>query len=163
MQTETVTLGDKSYMLKEQAYRPGVLYREKLKENFSMLITAIQAAPNLDFKDTDSLAQIVKSVGISLIDSLDTIIELLFLFSSELEKDRQYVENNAVGSELVDAFIATLVLTFPFFHSERIKTLITTAQVLGSNPQSTEKNLALANGENGQTNSIENSPEHSTG
>lgn len=162
MQTENVTLGGKSYILKEQAYRPGILYREKLKENFSTLIGAIQTAPNLDFGDTQTIAEIVKSVGVTLIDSLDTVIELLFLFSSDLKKDRQYIENNAVGSELIDAFISTLVLTFPFFHSTRLRDLVTTIQVLGSNPQSTAKNSALANGENGQTILTETTPEQQT-
>ena len=60
------------------------------------------------------VATVVKDLSFTLLNSIDTIYELMFAYSAELEKDRERIEAEAYDSDIMEAFTAILSLAFPF-------------------------------------------------
>jgi hypothetical protein len=154
MQTETVTLGDREYTLTELPVRPGKAFRDALKIHFGSLLEAIRQAPELDTEDYDSIQSIIRSVGATVLDSTALMLDMLVLYSPEIKADEEYLLDHAGGSQIMDAFIACLILTFPFFESQRLRVLYTTLQSVGLTEKLTKTNSASRNGASGVTSLI---------
>lgn len=140
MRTETITLGDRQYTLKEMPLKPARAWRERLREQFSSFITLVEDAPDADISNTKAVGGLLRTLSATLLDSVDLALELLLQFSPELERDRDYIENNAVGSQVVDGFLAAVALAFPFFGGERISRLTSTIRQIGSQNNQTSMN-----------------------
>lgn len=132
MKTETITLGEKQYTLRELPIRPARQFREVLKAHFGGFVDLVEASPNVELGDMKAISGLMRTLSATLLDSVDTALDLLLQFSPELAADRDYIESNAVGSQVVDAFIVAVGLSFPFFGSERISKLTRSIQRIGS-------------------------------
>ena len=161
MKSETVTLGERKYELREQAVRPGKAFREALKVHFGSLLELVRQAPELDLDDTNTISDIVRSVGSTLLDSAEILVEMLLLYSPNLKADEEYILDNAVGSQLIDAFIVCLMFTFPFLESQRLKTLVTTFESVGLTQRLTKTNSRSVNGVSGAMNLIKEASSNS--
>lgn len=140
MRTEIITLGERQYRLKEMPLKPARVWREGLRQQFSSFIGLVEGAPDVDIANTRAAASLLRTLSATLLDSVDLALELLLQFSPELERDREYIENNAVGSQVVDSFLAAIALAFPFFGGERIQKLTRTIQQIGSQNSQTLTN-----------------------
>ncbi|MCB0106908.1 MAG: hypothetical protein KDE53_13395 [Caldilineaceae bacterium] len=118
MRTETVTLGDREYTLTELPLRKARAYRERLREPFGNLVDLFERTPNTEIDNARQVAQLMRTLSDTLLNSVDMVVELLLDYDERL--DREYIEENAYGSQVVDAFIAVLGLTFPFFGNSRV-------------------------------------------
>lgn len=152
MRSETITLGGKEYELVELPIRKARTFRAQLREPFGKLVDLLERTPNTEIDNARQVAQLVRSLSDTLLNSVDIVVELLFDFSEELARDRDYIEENAYGSEVVDAFIAVLGLTYPFFGTERGLKLTQTIARIGSSGAPTLTNSPAVNGASGQTN-----------
>lgn len=132
MRTETITLGEKEYILREMPVRPARQFREALKAEFGSFIELVEGSPNVELTDMKAVSGLLRTLSATLLDSVDKALDLLLQYSPELAKDREYIENNAVGSQVVDGFLAAVGLSFPFFGLERISRLTSTIRQLGS-------------------------------
>jgi hypothetical protein len=137
MRTETITLGEKQYTLTELPLRKARAFRERIKEQFGSLVTLFENAPSTDITNTTQVAGLMRLLSDALLGSVDTLLDLLYEYSPSLAADKEAIEENAVGSEVVDAFIAAMGLSFPFFGGERGNKLINTIQQLGSKSSAT--------------------------
>lgn len=140
MRTEIITLGDRQYTLKEMPLKPARAWREQLRQQFSSFIGLVEGAPDVDIANTRAAASLLRTLSATLLDSVDLALELLLQFSPDLERDREYIENNAVGSQVVDGFLAAIALAFPFFGGERISRLTSTIRQIGSANSQTSTN-----------------------
>lgn len=132
MRNETVTLGEREYKLTELPLRKARAYRERLREPFGNLVDLFERTPNTEIDNARQMAQLIRSLSDTLLNSVDNVVELLFEYSAALNSDREYILDNAYGSQVVDAFIAVLGLTFPFFGTERGLKLTRTLAAIGS-------------------------------
>lgn len=132
MRTETVTLGEREYQVTELPLRKARAYRERLQEPFGNLVDLFERTPNTEIDNARQVAQLVRSLSDTLLNSVDLVVDLLFAYSAALDKDRDYIEDNAYGSQVVDAFIAILGLLYPFFGTERGVKLTRTLAAIGS-------------------------------
>lgn len=137
MKTETVILGEKEYTLRELPIRPARQFREALARHFGDFVDLVETSPNVELTDMKAVSGLLRTLSSTLLESVDTALELLLQYSPELQKDRDYIENNAVGSQVVDAFVAAVGLSFPFFGSDRISRLTRSIQVIGSQSKPT--------------------------
>lgn len=137
MRSETITLGEREYTLGELPIKPARLWRNELKNNFGHLLDLVETAPNVEINDMRAVSAILRTLSATLLDSVDLALELLLKFSPALEGDREYIENNALGSQVVDGFLAAISLAFPFFGGERIGKLTRTIQQIGSQNKAT--------------------------
>jgi hypothetical protein len=137
LRTETITLGEKEYILREMPVRPARQFREALKAEFGSFIALVEGSPNVELTDMGAVSGLLRTLSATLLDSVDKALDLLLQYSPELAKDREYIEDNAVGSQVVDGFLAAVGLSFPFFGSERIGRLTSTIRQIGSSSKPT--------------------------
>ena len=137
MRTEKITLGDREYTLRELAVRPARQFREALKAEFGGFIELVESSPNVELTDMRAVSGLLRTLSATLLDSVDKALDLLLQYSPELAKDREYIEDNAVGSQVIDGFLAAVGLSFPFFGSERISKLTGAIRQIGSQSSQT--------------------------
>ena len=140
MRVESVTLGEREYKLTELPLRRAKAFRETLKGHFGGLIDLFEKAPATDITNTTQVAGLMRMLSSTLLESIDLAAELLCEYSDAINKDKEYILDNAVGSQIVDAFLAAIGLTFPFLGSSRASALIRTVQNLGSKSEATPTN-----------------------
>jgi len=102
-----VVLCEKSYHIKPLPLGKDIQWRAKLSECLSKCLDKLQKSgidTTKDFEISDHLAQLLPMI---LSDSLDDFIELVFLYSPELTKDKTQILENVdlddfviVGSEI---------------------------------------------------------------
>jgi hypothetical protein len=117
MQTVTVTLAERQYLIKELPSRRNMAWRQALKEPFGDLVDALANAPGLEVDSTaglQQLADLVRTLTSRVIGSIDLMRELLFDYSLSLAEDRDRIEEEGYDSEIVGAFTQVLQLAFPF-------------------------------------------------
>lgn len=132
MRNEQITLGERTYTISELPIKPARVWREALKAQFEQFALLVEDAPDVDVTNTRAVGGLLRTLSATLLDSVDLALELLLKFSPELARDRDYIENNAVGSQVVDGFLAAIALAFPFFGGDRIAKLTRTIQQIGS-------------------------------
>lgn len=137
MKTEKIILGEKEYTLRELPLRPARQFRETLAVQFGGFIDLVEVSPHVELNDMKAVSTLLRTLSTTLLSSVDTALDLLLQYSSELAKDRDYIEDNALGSQVVDGFIAAVGLSFPFFGSDRISKLTRSIQVIGSQSNQT--------------------------
>lgn len=128
---ETITLGEREYTLQELPLRKARAFRENLRTVFADLASLMERAPQTNLNDTQAVAHLIRSVSATVLDSLDTALDLLCEYSQEIAKDREYIEDHAVGSQVIDAFAALLPLVFPFLSRERMSQISRAVTVTG--------------------------------
>lgn len=124
MRSETVTLGERQYLLEELPLRKAKAYRDRLNTQFGDIISLIDGAPNVDLTNRVQMVGLLRTVGDTLFNSIDTATEMLFDYSDAIRADRAYIEDNAYGSQVVDAFLAVMGIVYPFFGNGRLKRLM---------------------------------------
>jgi hypothetical protein len=133
MKIEKITLGDREYQLAELPLRKAKAYRERLREPFGNLVDLFERTPKTEIDNARQVSQLIRSLSDTLLNSVDMVAELLLEYSDTLATDRDYILDNAYGSQVVDAFIAVLGLVFPFFGTERGSKLTKAMAAIGSN------------------------------
>lgn len=132
MRKETITLGGRSYVVGELPLRKARAYRDMLKEKIGGVIALLESAPNVELKDTAVVGAMLRGLSETLLNSTDTAAELLYAYSEDIAKDQAWIEENAVGSEVVDATFTLLTMVFPFLAGAPAKRLMTMIQSSGS-------------------------------
>jgi len=113
VRTVDVTLGGRKYTITELPSRQNAEWRQQLAEPFGELASLLESAMDLELSGPN-VARIIRSVSSVFIESADTLVELLFSYSPELEKDRAYIQDHAYDSEIMTAFLEVLKLAYPF-------------------------------------------------
>lgn len=128
MKTVTVTLGGQPYSIKSLPIKQSAQWRKALGVPFGA-ITGVLEHNSLDdvFQAEQSgdgqvkyalnlggIVGAVTSAGNVLLGSIDTLLELLFAYSPELQADRERIEAEAYDDEALHAFLEVLKLAYPF-------------------------------------------------
>jgi hypothetical protein len=151
MKSETVMLGEREFVLKELPLRKARAFRETLKTHFGAFIAVFEGAPQTDITNTRSVAGLMRGLSDTLLNSVDLAADLLYEYSPDIATQRDYIEDHATSSEVVDAFLALMSLAFPFFGTSRGQRLMSTIQKIGSNDSQTLTSSPSLSGESGQT------------
>ncbi len=112
--TVKVTLAGREYTIEELRSRANGEWRTKLQEPFGQLVDKLQSAGDTELSRPGDIANLVRSVAGTLVQSPDTLKGLLFDYSPTLAKDRERIEAEAYDSEILDAFTEILKLAYPF-------------------------------------------------
>lgn len=113
MKTAVVTIGEKSYTVREAKRKASAKWRQAFQAEFTDVANLIEGLPRTEMTPEalgGLLHQIVGKVG----GSVDILAELVFDYSPELAADRETIEEEAYDSEIMAAFTAVLKLAYPF-------------------------------------------------
>jgi hypothetical protein len=104
----TITLDGEQYTITEKRSRDNAKWRQELGGPFAQLVDLLEAGPDVELTDMQSLANVVRSVSGLLLTSIDTVKALLASYAPTLPLE------NAYDSEIMAAFTEVLGLAFPF-------------------------------------------------
>jgi len=113
MKTETIIIGEKTYVVREAKRKANAKWRQRFQAEFTDVAALIEGLPKTDLTAQalgGLLHQIIAKVG----GSVDTLAELVFAYSPELAADRETIEEEAYDSEIMAAFTAVMKLAYPF-------------------------------------------------
>jgi hypothetical protein len=110
MHSVTVRLNGQEHVITELRSRANAAWRKKLEVPFQDLAKTLEQAPSVELTDSQALAHLVRTVGMTLLDSMETVQNLLVEYAPDLRAD----VDEAYDSEIVEAFTAVLGLAYPF-------------------------------------------------
>lgn len=135
MNSISVTLGGKEYKIDQLPIRKSRAWREEFKTPISQILTGVEAAPGvLESKDVKGMVALMVVAKDVLLNSLDTVLDMLCKYAPAVATDRERIENEAFDDEVIQAFVKILELVFPF--GEVGKAL----KMIGQPAQPTSKN-----------------------
>jgi len=115
MKTLKIKLGGVEYAVEQLPIRKSRQWREEFKTPISQILTGVEAAPavleNKDVKGMVALMVVAKDV---LLNSLDTVLDMLCKYAPAVSADRERIESEAFDDEVIQAFVKILELVFPF-------------------------------------------------
>lgn len=114
MQAKTITLGGKQYELHPLTMRPARDFRQKISYELNGIIGEALQLGETELDNYAQLAGLAQRVSSAALGSVDTIAELLFEYSPELQNDRANIEAKAFDEEIIAAFMEALKQLFPF-------------------------------------------------
>lgn len=104
MREKTVTLGGREFVIREKPIRFTQKWREKANiflEQFS------------DMNTTQNEADYFSNLQSFLATSLDDVLELVFDYSDELKKEREWIYDNVYEIEIITAFREVFRFAYP--------------------------------------------------
>jgi hypothetical protein len=139
--TVEVVLNESTFTIGELRSRENAAWRRKLEEPFKELAGMLERAPDTELTDLQSIAQLVRTVGSTLLESIDMVKGLLIAYAPNLES----VIEDAYDSEILAAFEKVLGLAYPFGG------LIQRLKALGSESNRTTRSSPGQSGASGTT------------
>lgn len=112
--TVAVTLAEREYTIQQLPIKASRVWRGQLAGPFTELVNVLEGAERIELNNAHDIAAVVRSLSGTLIGSIDLVLELLFAYSPELKKDREYIEQHAYDDEAMAAFTEVLRLAYPF-------------------------------------------------
>lgn len=112
--TVKVAIAGREYEVPELRSRANEAWRKRLQEPFGALVRRLEGAGETDITSPRQIAALVQETAGTLLESPDTLRELLFAYAPALEQDRERILEEAYDSELLGAFVEVLKLAFPF-------------------------------------------------
>ena len=106
----TIELDGEAYEVVELRSRENADWRRKLEEPFSELAEKLEGAPDVELTDLAGMAGLVRSVGGTLLQSIDLVKGLVIAYAPALDE----AVENAYDSEILEAFGKILELAYPF-------------------------------------------------
>jgi len=137
----TIELDGEAYEVVELRSRENADWRRKLEEPFSELAEKLEGAPDVELTDLAGMAGLVRSVGGTLLQSIDLVKGLVIAYAPALDE----AVENAYDSEILEAFGKILELAYPFGG------LIRRLKELGSQSGRTTQNSRVPRGGSGTT------------
>lgn len=117
MRTATVTFEGKEYTIRELRHRPNKKWRKKLEASVGTIADTLMQGKDVDIAELTAVATLIREVAGFVINSVDTMAELLVEYCPNLSD----AVENGFDSEVTDAFLEVLKLAYPF--SKAIATL----------------------------------------
>jgi hypothetical protein len=148
--TVTVTIAGRDYEVQELRSRANEAWRKRLQEPFGALVRRLEGAGETDITSPRELVGLVQDTAGVLLQSPETLRELLFAYAPALEQDRERILEEAYDSELLDALVQVLKLAFPF---GGIVDKVSGLARLGQTPARTMPNSRSRSGAAGTTSS----------
>lgn len=151
MNEVTVTLGGKSYAVKQLPIRANREWRKRFDEPIDKMLSAFQEvgkASQIEFEDGKEMAKKIGALLVArageiagvLLASMDMVLDGLFAYAPELEADRERIETTATDDEAMAAFVEVLKIAYPFGR------LLNLAGQIGRSAGETSPNSPAPNG-----------------
>jgi len=128
IKTAVITLGETDYKIAALPFTRSKAWRTKLIDELKPMIEKAGVMwgndGGMEFSDPSDLLSIIPLLHTALIDSMDTIFDLIVTYSDTLENAKEEIESTATEQQLVWALRAMLDITDPFGMGRLIDDLI---------------------------------------
>lgn len=145
MQSCTVTLGEREYVISECPIRQNMAWRKQLAEPINEIMAVVDKLKDLEISRVGDILSLVQGLRPLLTERLDDVSDWVISYSQNLQKDREYILDHAYESQLITALVEVLKLAFPFV------SLLPGQNRLGLTSNPTLTNSQEANGASGLT------------
>lgn len=108
-----VVLGTRSYLIREAGISRAREFRHRFHKEVMPLVEQAAQIKDVEIGSPADLLKLKPLLDAVLVTAVDTIVEMVFLYAPLVEKDREYVEENATEKQMLTAFwevIANLAL-----------------------------------------------------
>ena len=109
-----LTIGEKTYTVNELPRKKNAAWREAFQNEFVEIASFIQGLAGIEVSSGEVIANIVEQVAVQVNGAVDRMADLLISYSPEMTADRDYIEEEAYDSQILDGFTAVLGLAYPF-------------------------------------------------
>ena len=110
----TVTLGDKDYEITEAPILRSRAWRERFYQTIAPLLKELGGVQGVEFERPEDLLQLLPLAEQIVVNALTEVVDLLLLYSPELEADQDYILNHATERQAIRAFQEVIKLAIPF-------------------------------------------------
>lgn len=114
MREITVTLGGKSYQVRQAPMKREAAWRTQLRETLAPLLDVMSNFERIEFNSPADIAAFLQRFAPMLLDAPDLMLEMLYGYSPELAMRRTEIDESAYSDEVLEAFKAVLGLAYPF-------------------------------------------------
>jgi len=111
---ETVKLGGREYNLARLPLRQASAMRRKINEQLEPIAKLAESAPDIEIRDVKKVSELIDSLRVILVNSIDVLFELLCEYSEDIKKDKDLLLDNAYDDEVIQAAIVMIQQLFPF-------------------------------------------------
>lgn len=119
----TVLLAGRRYQIIRKPVKQASEWRNKFKETFGTVMGVFEIAQNASSADTfeDALksinlgeaAEIFKNFVGLFINSMDTVLEMVYEYCPDMKADSDFIESHAYDEDIVDIFLKVLQIAYP--------------------------------------------------
>lgn len=126
MLTKEITLGGRKYTIPERPMKPNREWRDRLTSMIRPASELVKRATSGEIILPESIAEIRSDPSLLLnlgsatqeiigllFNGVDQILAMTIEYCPDLERDREWLEQNAYDSEVFGAFTAVLSLAYP--------------------------------------------------
>jgi len=110
----TVELGDKTFEVEALSIRLSKVWRQDFAERLQPLFDLLPTLPDIDISKPEELVKLLPLIQNLLTTHLNDAIDLLFEYSPVLQKEREWIGDNASDKQAIAAFLGVLKMTNPF-------------------------------------------------
>lgn len=110
----TVTLGDREYEIGEAPILRSREWRERFYQTIAPLLKELGGVQGVEFDNPEDLLQLLPLAEQIVVTALTEVVDLLLLYSPELDADQDYILNHATERQAVRAFQEVVKLAIPF-------------------------------------------------
>ncbi len=114
IRTVEVTLGERQFIVTEAGWKKATAWKRGLIEDVKPLYEQVAGAADITFENAEDLINLWPLIQTVLVDGMDALFEHLLAYSPVLEKDRDYIEENATEAQVFAAFKEVVGLADPF-------------------------------------------------
>jgi len=113
-ETIDIKLGDQTFEIEDQSIKTSKAWRRKFADRLQPLFDFLPGLPDIDISKPEELVKLLPVIQKLLTDNVDDAIDILLEFSEVLEKEREWIENNASSKQAIVGLVEVLKLTNPF-------------------------------------------------
>ena len=135
-----VRLGEREFAIRTAGFVRAKPWKKRLLTELQPVFEEIGGATNMSFNSPADLLKMIPLMQSIFLDVTDKMLELLLAYASELEAEREYIEQNATDKQIMAAFQEVVKLSDPF----GVVALVT--RTYGLTTAGTSSNLVSANG-----------------
>ena len=114
IRTVEVTLGTKQFTITEAGWKKATAWKRGLIKDVKPMYEQVAGAADIKFENAEDLVGLWPLIQTVLVDGMDALFEHLLAYSPVLEKDRDYIEENATEAQVFAAFREVVSLADPF-------------------------------------------------
>ena len=114
MASEQVELGGKVYEIKSQPLRRASKVRKLLSEKVQPLVKLAENAPGIEIRNVEQVGAVLSDLQAIITDSVDIAFDLLCEYDPAIGEDREWLLDNAITEEVIQAVTVMVRQLFPF-------------------------------------------------